>query len=116
MKSRLTRVVMGLLVVALIAAIPANAALTDWPVTGTVTDTAGNPLEDVRITDGSHSAWTNGSGYYEIQEPILTDFVLTASKAGYRPESTAVFLIPCTGVDEIPCTKPVDFVLKRTDE
>lgn len=118
LRSRANRVLIYLVLLFALGLItPANASHS-WPVTGRVTDTAGNPLEGVRITDGSDNVWTNSSGDFVIEEPILSSFTLSASKAGYREEFKGEFIhVPCTlPVEQAPCTKPIDFVLKRNDQ
>ena len=117
-KSRMLRfsVVAVLMVASLMALTPAIALPPNWTVTGTVTDTLGNPLQDVRVSDGFKSVLTDASGHYAIEEPILSSVTLTATKTGYRDEYKTARVIPCTQMEQLPCTQPVDFVLTRIDE
>lgn len=108
--------VSAVLLVALGLVAPASAGFGEWPVTGTVTDTSGNPIEGVRVSDGNKGVFTDSDGTYTIPEPLLNSFTLTASKSGYQSQHRSAHNIPCTDVGQLPCTGPVDFELKRIDE
>ncbi len=55
-------------------------------IQGTVSDSKGNPLSNVTISDGIRSATTNVSGDY-ILNTIAGNYTLTASKPGYDSQS-----------------------------
>lgn len=81
--------------------VPAHAAITDVPVTGTVTDEAtGDPIEGVRIDDGRKWVYTDDAGRYTIQEPMLSGAVLSAQKTGYKTESHWITVYP--GNERLP--------------
>ena len=69
----------------------------EWHVSGVVTDSlTGEPIDSVLVTIGDSSdsggaaVYTNSSGYYRIDVPILICDV-TGSKNGYRPQTRGFY-------------------------
>ena len=58
-------------------------------ITGTVTDSTGNPIGGVTITADSYSTTTNSSGGYTLTLPAGT-YTVTASKSGYQSQTQTV--------------------------
>lgn len=82
-----------------VATLPAQSAIGDIPVTGTVTDKAGTPLQGVKVSDGRKWSWTDSEGRFSINEPATSGFILTASKTGLVSESFWGTAFPGTIVD-----------------
>ncbi|HZU29462.1 MAG TPA: carboxypeptidase regulatory-like domain-containing protein, partial [Candidatus Angelobacter sp.] len=63
--------------------------VNDGTVTGKVTDTAGNPLQDVSVTSGGNGSVTGADGGYTLQLPA-GEATITAALSGYQNASTTV--------------------------
>lgn len=102
-RKELTRISVGMFcALALLVsstATPAKAGLTDLPITGTVTDQAGSPLEDVLISSGNKWTWTDASGNFSIDQPMGANFTLSASKMGLVDAYKSGTALPGASVD-----------------
>ena len=61
---------------------------------GTVTDQDENPVENVLVTDGRNSVFTNGEGSYFLQRILPGEAEITFSKPGYQPAGFELQLEP----------------------
>ncbi|MFQ3250466.1 MAG: hypothetical protein ACI9O6_002304 [Glaciecola sp.] len=58
-------------------------------ITGTITDTAGNPIADAQVTIGALTARSNSEGVYTATLPVGDDFTVSAFKYGWNGAETA---------------------------
>jgi clostripain len=74
-----------------------------YSIAGTVRDSANNPLGGVTVTDGAgHTATSNASGLYTIDQLLAGGYTFSASKANYHctPPARAISMPPnLTGQD-----------------
>lgn len=66
-----------------------STAATDGTVTGTVTNTAGAPIQGASVTSGGNGAVTGSDGSYTLQLPAGSA-TLTAALGGYQSASETV--------------------------
>ncbi|MFW5866662.1 MAG: carboxypeptidase regulatory-like domain-containing protein, partial [Armatimonadota bacterium] len=79
-----------------------TATLVTYSISGLITDTSGNRVAGVSVTDGTRTAITNESGQYTISDVPPSTVTVTATKTGlaFDPESTEVTVPPDgTGVN-----------------
>jgi hypothetical protein len=75
-------------------------------ITGTITDSAGNPIADAQVTIGALTARTNTDGVYTATLPVGEDFTVEAFKYGWNAATS-------TGVDVVEDEETdVDFSLE----
>lgn len=65
-------------------------------VSGTVRDTANNPISQVTVTVANRSSLTNSAGYYSLAGLAQGNYILTATKAGYQEYSQNVSITPAS--------------------
>ena len=66
-----------------------STAVTTGTITGTVTNTAGAPVQGASVTSGGNGAITGSDGAYSLSAPAGTATV-TAALSGYQSASTTV--------------------------